>query len=230
MEEKHEHDVDADVVSQEDSQPTNSNIKQDTVLSTVSATFPVLANNPTYCSYDYKFVQNMKLEHKLPEHIQEDNTGSQRGHTVDDCVFGLQTVKCEEQTLESNERRYILPFIKEDEESTWTCDMNEPTDVKPGKNANPDEYGRHFDQPRHWVVCQDGVLKEVKAEHTLGVSEILPVEDASHNVVQKQHIGGTNYAKPECESLPKVRKRTDTVVKHLICETCGKSINDGSIF
>ena len=105
----------------------------------------------------------------------------------------------------------------------WTSDMNELTDVKTERKADPAEYGRHFDEPRSWVVCQDGLMKEVKSEHNLGVSEILPVEDGSQNVDQKQHISGTNYAKPECESLPKVRKRTDTVVKHFICETCGKS-------
>ena len=45
-------------------------------------------------------------------------------------------------------------------------------------------YGSHFDETRHWVVCQSGVLKEVKAKHALGVAEILPVKDGSHNVDQ----------------------------------------------
>ena len=228
MEEKHEHDEHVSSpmlqISQENSQPIESDIKQDTVLSTVSATFPVLANNPTYCSYDYKFVQNITCEHKLPEHLQEGNAGSQTGHTVDDrTVFGLQTVKCEEHRQELNEQRSSLPFIDTDEDSPWTYDLNELTDVKPESKADPDEYGGHFDEPRHWVVCQDGVLKEVKAEHTLGGSDILPVEDGSHNVDQTQHISGTDYAKPECESRLNVRKRTGTVVKPFTCETCGKS-------
>ena len=63
-------DVDAEIVlqvSQEEYRPTKSEIKQDTGLSTVSATFPVPANNPTCCSYDYKFVQNIKCEHKITE-------------------------------------------------------------------------------------------------------------------------------------------------------------------
>ena len=50
MEVKDKRDVDAEIVlqvSQEDSQPTESDIDQDTVLSTVSATVPVPANNPT---------------------------------------------------------------------------------------------------------------------------------------------------------------------------------------
>ena len=101
----------------------------------VSATFPVLANNPTYYSYDYTFVQNIKCEH-----IQEDNAVSQKGHNVDDQkIFGLQTVKCEEQRLDSSAQRSSLPFINTDEESTWTCHVNELNGVKPGKKADPDE-------------------------------------------------------------------------------------------
>ena len=101
MEGTYKRAVDAEVVlqvSQEDYQPTKSDIKQDTGLSTVSATFPSIANNPTCCSYDYKFVQNIKCEHKIPENIHEDSAISKNGDTVDDrTVFGLQTVTCEEQ-------------------------------------------------------------------------------------------------------------------------------------
>ena len=99
-------------------------------------------------------------------------------------LVSMDTVKCEEQRQETNAQRSRLPFIDNDGESTWTCGVNELTDVKPGKKTYPDEYGRHFDEPRHWVVCQDGVLKEVKTEHSIGVSDILPVEDGSHNVDQ----------------------------------------------
>ena len=65
MEGTYKRAIDAEVVlqvSQEDYQPTESDIKQDTGLSTVSATFPVIANNPTCCSYDYTLVQNIKCE------------------------------------------------------------------------------------------------------------------------------------------------------------------------
>ena len=68
MEGKDKRDVDADVflhVLQEDSQPTESDIDQYTVLSTVSATVPVPANNPTCCTYDYNISHILKCE--LPE-------------------------------------------------------------------------------------------------------------------------------------------------------------------
>ena len=66
MEGKDKRDVDAEVilqVSQENSQPTESDIDQDTVLYTVSASVPFPTNNPTYCSHGY--AQNIMCENKL---------------------------------------------------------------------------------------------------------------------------------------------------------------------
>ena len=67
---------------------------------------------------------------------------------------------------------------------------------------------------KHWVVCPGGVLKQVKAEHTLCVSEISPVED----VDPKSQSSSTNHSKMECTS-----ERTDTGVRPLTVFTCGKS-------
>ena len=56
MEPKEEYKAHSEVVfqvSQHDSQPAESDVNQDTVLSTVSASFPVPAINPTYCTNDY---------------------------------------------------------------------------------------------------------------------------------------------------------------------------------
>ena len=128
--------------------------------------------------------------------------------------------------------------------------MNEIDEVKPNKITHPDEYIGNSDGTRHWVVCPGGVLKEVKAEHTVGVSDILSVEDGNHDVDKKQYFNGTNHAKMECESQLNVRvethmgvkpftstmseksvihpsglethQRTQTLVKSYICETCGK--------
>ena len=115
MEGTYQRAIDAEVVlqvSQEDYQPTKSDIKQDTGLSTVSATFPVIANNPTCCSYDYKFVQNIKCEHKILENIRKDSAISKHGDSVDDrTVFGLQTVTCEEQIQELHVQRSSHPFM-----------------------------------------------------------------------------------------------------------------------
>ena len=67
--------------------------------------------------------------------------------------------------------------------------------MKRENNVHLGEYDRNSVETRHWVVCPLGVLEEVKAEHTLDVSEILPVEDGSHNVDQKQDDNSTKHAK-----------------------------------
>ena len=211
-------------VSQHDSRPAESDVKQGTVLSTVSATFPVSAINPTYCTNDYNILQNIKREHKLPGDVLEDICSNQKDHSVVGCIAtGLQSVKCENQLQELNEQQAILPFIDTDQSSTWTCDVDEIDEVKPNKIAYPDEYSGNSDETRHWIVFPGGVLKEVKAEHTVGVSEVLSVEDGNPNVDKKQYYNGTNHAKMECESQPNVREKIHTGVNHFTSDTCDKS-------
>ena len=220
MEGKYKLDVDAEVVlqvSQENSQPTESDIDQDIVLSTVSATFPVPANNPPSCYYDYNILKNIGCKHDLPENMHED---SAEVHSVDDrIVSGLQSVKCEEQ--EVNERQAIQPFVNADKTSAWTYAVNELTEVKLETKTDHDEYDRNSDDTRHWIVCQGGILKEVKAGHTLVVSDKLVVEDGIHNIYQKQRNPTTNHDTMECQNVP---ERTRTYVKPFTCVTCGKSL------
>ena len=225
MEGKDKRDVDAEVVlqvSQEHSQPTESDSDQAIVVSTVSATFPFPTNNPSYCSYDYNILQNIRCENDLPEHIRKDIT---EGDSVGDRIASglqLQNVKCEQQGQELNEGQAILSFMNTDKTSASTYDVIELTKVKREK-ADPDEYGRNSDETRHWIVCQDGVLKEVKAEHTLDVSDdILAVDDGSHNVDQKRRYSSTHHATMECQLT--VPERTGTCVKPFTCDTCGKSL------
>ena len=95
MEEEDQDDVHAEVflqVPQEDSQPTEPGVDQDTVLSNATTTFPVPVDNPNYCSYDWKIIQNIKCEHKLSENMREDSTDSEKGHSI---VSDLQSVKYE---------------------------------------------------------------------------------------------------------------------------------------
>ena len=62
-------------VPQEDSQPTEPGVNQDTV-SNATTTIPVSVDNSNDCSYDWKSIQNIKCEHKLSENIPEDSTDS----------------------------------------------------------------------------------------------------------------------------------------------------------
>ena len=143
-------------------------------------------------------------------------------HSVDDrTVSDLQSVKCEEQGQELNEQRSMLPLMNTDQTSAWTYDVNELIEVKQEK-AVSDEYGRNSDEIRRWVVSHGGVLKEVKAEHTLVVSDTLAVGDGSHSGDQKQCNSSTNHAAMECQLT--VPERTGTCVKPFTCVTCGKSL------
>ena len=176
MDENDKQDIHAGVVlhvSQEDSQPTESDIKQEAVLYPVYATCPVPASIPaTPCSCDCK-IQNTKCEHKLSERKHQGGSDTQKAHSVDDCIAS--------------------------------------------------EHDRSSDATRHWIVCPGRVLKEVKAEHTIDVPDILLVEDGIHNVNQKQLGGSSNHAKMERESHPNAHQRTHHGVKPLTCYICGKS-------
>ena len=213
-------------VSQEDSQPTESDIKQEAVLSPVYATCPVPASIPaTSCPCDCKILKNTQCEFKLSEsmHGGDSDTDSQKAHSVDGrIVSGLQGVKCEKQLQELNQQRPIVPSVNSLQASTLAYDVNELTEVKLEK-TEPDEHDRSSDATRHWLVCPGGVLKEVKAEPTIDVPDILPVEDVSHNVDQKQLCGSSNHAKMERESHPNAHQRTHHRVKPLTCYICGKS-------
>ena len=207
QEKEHQDDVPEDVVSQENSQPTDSN------QHTFTATCPLPPDITTCCSFDYNILSNIKCEQILPDNMQEDSADSQRGRGVDErVVTGLQSVKCEGQRPELIEQDTIPPFMDTYIVSMKSCNVEELTEMKPEKNADPDEYSRTSSETRHWVVCPHGVLEEVKPEHTHGVSDIVSVEDFSEN-----------DAKMECESQLSVRERNYTDVKHFIGDTSGKS-------
>ena len=220
MEEEDQYDAHSEVFSHEDSQPTVSDINQDSVLYTAPSTFQVPANNQTYCSDDYKIVPNIKYERKPPENMHEYNADIQNNHSVDDDIgYGLQRVKCEEQPQECNEQQAVIRFRNADQASMLSCDVNEITEVK----ADPDEYCRNSDEMRHWVVCQGGVLKQVKAEYIIGVS-LLPAEGRNVNVDQEELDYSKSRAKMEHGSQLKVYANNRTVVKPFSSDTGAKSI------
>ena len=177
------------------------------------------ANNPTYCSYECILSETIKCELKLPENVQEDGAGNQQEHGVDGrIVLGLQSVKCEEQLHELHEQQAFHSSIETDQASTWICDV---TEVKAENKASHEDHGRNSGEVKHWVVCPGGVLKQVKAEHTPGVSEISPVEDLD----PKSHSSGTNHSKMERGSQQEVHERTDTGVKPFTRDTCEQHLH-----
>ena len=102
----------------EDSQPTESDINQDSVVYTACSTFPVPANNQTHCSDDYEIVRNIKCERKPPENMHEYNADIQKNHSVDDHIgYRLHCVKCEEQPQDFNEQQAVIPSWNADQAS-----------------------------------------------------------------------------------------------------------------
>ena len=220
MEEEDKRDAHSEVFSHENPQPTESDIIQDSVLYTASSTFPVPANNQTHCSDDYEIVRNMKCERKPPENMPGYYANIQKNHSVDDHIgYSLQRVNFEEQPQTCNEQQAVIPYRNAEQASMLSCDVNEITEVK----ADPDEYCRDGDETKHWVVCQGGVLKQVKAEYSIGVS-LLPAENGNLNVDKKQLNCSKSYAKMEHGSQLKVDGNNRTVIKPFSSDTIAKSI------
>ena len=109
---------------------------------------------------------------------------------------------------------------------------------------------RDGEETRCWVACADGVLKEVKAEHTQGVSDSFSSEPCSQNVDQKQHSNKqikqivrnvllrkmspakrqeltSSSEKPYTVCTPRTSPKSLSSVKchekSFICAACGKS-------
>ena len=125
MEEEDKHAAHSEVVSHEDTQPTESDINRDIVLYTASSTFPVSANNQTHCSDDYIIVRNVKCERRPSENVHEYNADIKKNHSDDDDIgYGLQRVKCEEQPQEFSEQQAAIPSRNADQASMLSCDVN----------------------------------------------------------------------------------------------------------
>ena len=220
---------------------TDSDIKQDRMSSTVSTDCEESADIPEHCMFDYNILHGIKCEHERPEEMQTDNAyGRQGDHIQGHVVQCLQTVKLEENGQKFREQRRVLPFNSTDRESNSMCDANETIQLKPEQKEDPDEYDTNNEAPRQWVVSPDGVLKEVKAEHTSDASDMLSVGDCSKNVGHKQRTQTvsydnnihTNVKVSTCDVSSsqfrshgndlKAHRRTGSMVKHFTCDTCGK--------
>ena len=131
---------------------------------------------------DCSILKGIQCAHERPEDRQADTDYTQqrdgmRGHMVE----WLPNVKCEEHRQELNEQSHVIPSHSTDDETSLICNVK----VKQEDKEDTYGYDRRNDATRHWIVCHGGVLKEVKAEHTSDVSEILSAEGCSENVGRK---------------------------------------------
>ena len=189
MDDEGKHDVHSDTRLQVSNaackhcESTDSDIEQNNMYSAISSDCEMSDDFSTHRVADYNVLQGITCAHERPEDVQ---TGDIYSRQVDGShghmVKRLISVKCEEHRKESNEQSNVLPASSTDQETNRTNDANETVHVKQEKKEFPDGYDRSSEVTIHWVACPGGVLKEVKAEHTSDVSDILSAEDCSVNV------------------------------------------------
>ena len=229
------------------SESTDSDIQQHKIYSAQSADCGLSADIPIHCMDDCNVLQGITCALEPPEDVQAANAFCRQGYGIHGhMVKYLPHVKCEERRQELNEQSQVLPFKNTDKETNRTNDANETIQVKLEKKEYPDVYDGSSEVTRHWVVCPGRVLKEVKAEHTSDVSDILSGEDCNvdvgcklrthtcthHNDINDEQMNGKLSTDSTCDVLStrfrrhdnvlKVQERTSKGVKHLNCDTCGK--------
>ena len=233
------------------SDSTDSDIKQEETVPTVAADCEGSTDITTHCIDDYNMLKGLKPVHERPDGTQSDNEYNQQGDDIHDHVVPcLPSVKCEEHRQEPNEQSYDVPFKSTDQETSLAYDANES---KQEATEDPDGYDRRKDATRHWIVCPGGVLKEIKAELTSDVSDILSADDCSENVgrnpsthrtrrttrhsnIHDKEINLTlctdstrGLSSTRCrrhDSVMKVNTRSCKGVKQFMCDTCGKRLVD----
>ena len=122
-------------------------------------------------------IQLLQLSYATQEISQQgDNACSPQIDNVHcHAITGLQTRgNLQHQITKQN---VILSLGNSSEEITSTQFATDFTEIKQEMKSDRDGCGGNTNLTRHWVTCPGGVLKEVKAEHTSDVSDILPVED-----------------------------------------------------
>ena len=253
MDKEAKHEVHSDIHLQvsyaacEYSESTDSDIQQNKMYSAESADCGMSADIPIHCMDDYNILQGITCAREPPEDVQAANAFCRQGYGIHGHIVQcLPHVKCEERRQELNEQSQVLPFKNTDKETNRTNDANETIQVKQEKKECPDGYDRSSEVTRHWVICPGGVLKEVKAEHTSDVSDILSGEDCNvdvgcglrthtcthHNNIHDEEMNGKLSTDSTCEvsstqfrrrdNFLKVQERTSKGVNHLTCDTCGK--------
>ena len=146
---------------------------------------------------------------------------------VDD---GLTFIKSERQQPETKLEEKNLPLDNTNQEETWS-DNESKTHVKEkSEKVESEDSSSNSGETRHWVVCHDGVLKEVKVEPTDWIPD---TTGTTNDDVVTEHEKIHGEVKPyTCVTCGKtfryvsglsVHERSHKNVKPFTCDTCGKS-------
>ena len=141
---------------------------------------------------DYKIDQNFKYE---PQETTIEDNGI-HGHEI----AGLQTATDGHRRKEMPDQNIPLEVENSNQETTSTQDASDYIEVKREINSDGDRYVGN--KTRHWVTCPGGLLKEVKGEHAITCSEILPDQDRSENVDNTDQVQNVkNHINIECKRM-----------------------------
>ena len=220
----------------ENSESTDSDMVQNKMYYAAYADCDMSADKPIHCMGDCNISQGMTYAHERPEDVAGDAYSRQGDGIHGHIVKCMLSVKCEEHSQELNEQGHVLPVNYTDQETNWTSDASETIQVKQEMKECPDGYDRSSE------------VKEIKAEHTLDVSDILSVEYCNVDVRSKlrtltctphsntfeEEMNGELSTDSICgvsstqsrrhDNVLNVQERTSKGVKHFTVDTCGEHL------
>ena len=129
---------------------------------------------------------------------------------------GLKYVESEMQMSETKFEEGILPVENTTQQMTWKETGSDP-DVEVKSEKVESEAGGSG-ETRRWVVCEGGVLKEVKVESTDWNPDTRETSMCNENIDQEELCNKTN---DEVDNQP-------TNVRPYVCGTCGKAFKQKS--
>ena len=264
------HDSDA---MKEDTLAVQAHAKHATVSTAVSFDDGLSAAGRLCCTDEYVFLQNIKCENEQPEVKKKDSANCQQISSDDvhkeqleatqgDSAHSRQ-ISCDgvhigqrksmrgdsaySQQSSSDDGRIHTTLNSVDSE---TPQFNEHDSVELVLKSDGDERDSNCELPRRWIVCENGVLKAVKAEPIL--SDSLTDVDCGMTLDTDQEFSEENHAniqETRSHSTPQVPftnpgclitheisdtgsalPRVSTITNYcsLMCAICGKSFKSSN--
>ena len=208
------HDSDA---MNEDTLAVQAHVKQATIYTAMSPDDGLSATDRLCCSDDYLFFQNVKCENEQPEAKNEDHANCQQISSDGVHIEQAETIRGDivysqqgsSDDVHIQQAGTVQGYSAYSQQSYSVCDdvrihttlksvdnaipqFNENDSVELVFKSDSDEHDSNCELPRHWIVCETGVLKAVKAEPIQSAS--LTDVDCGLNLDAEQEFSETNHA------------------------------------